>query len=60
MPEEWTSKIDDPNEQAYTYEVKALGCCLKGAKLMPKEDVPDESSNIDNSVNNKKPPPAKK
>ena len=50
--------MDDPAEQAYSYEVKTLGCCLKGGKLMPKEDV-EESKEDQGSVKDKKAPPPK-
>ena len=58
LPDEWTSKIvsvtefinmfvfqDDPAEQAFTYEVKALGANLKGAKMNAKEE--EEGSKAD-------------
>ena len=60
MPEDWIMKMDDPAEQAYSYEVKTLGCCLKGGKMMPKEEVAEESKEGENaSVKDKKAPPPK-
>lgn len=53
-------KMDDPAEQAYSYEVKALGCCLKGGKLMPKEEVEDSKEADNASLKDKKAPPPKK
>jgi len=46
LPEEWIGKIDDPNEQAYTYEIRALGTHLKGGKMVQKEE-PEESKEAD-------------
>lgn len=50
LPDEWSSKIDEPGEQAFQYEVKVLGTHLKGGKLMPKEDPEDSQAPADSSV----------
>lgn len=50
---------DDPVEQAFTYEVRALGANLKGAKMNPKEE--EEGSKADDGLSakdaKKAPPP---
>lgn len=48
LPEDWISKQDDPNEQAYSYELKILGCHFKGGKFVPKENP--ESETIDSKA----------
>lgn len=58
IPDDWTARIEDPSEQAFYYEVKALGTHLAGGKLVAKEE-PDAGAAVDDgkSKNQKAPPP---
>ena len=58
IPDDWTTRIEDPAEQAFQYEVRALGTHLVGGKLVAKEE-PDAGAAVDDgkSKNQKAPPP---
>ena len=60
LPDEWVSKIDDPAEAAFTYEVRALGANLKGGKIVAKQDPEEAKEGADAaSLKGKQPPPKK-
>ncbi|CDW74115.1 tetratricopeptide repeat protein [Stylonychia lemnae] len=59
LPDGWKSKIDDPTEQMYQYEIKMYNMHLKGGKVVPRQLSEEEKAEAEAAKNKKGAPPAK-
>jgi hypothetical protein len=44
LPEEWKSKLDDPSESLFQYEVEAAGVKVRRSKVLLKEQTEEEKA----------------
>jgi len=61
LPESWKAKIDEPQEQSYTYEVEMSGMHMRNSKVIPRELTEEEKAEAEatKTKGNKKDPPPK-
>eukprot|EP00347_Sterkiella_histriomuscorum_P008804 403343688 len=58
LPDAWKAKIDDPQEQTYTYDIRFGKFQMKG-KVIPRQLTEEEKVEAENSKNKKGAAPAK-